>query len=237
MWQLSPAQPQLVQQESNYAIHIRQKFNQSSFYPLTQIPSTNLYKPIGDWVGRLILPTKQQLQDGLDWVWMEVQYAPPTAQHLVGNIVRLEWKKNQDLLAFAKVVTRDINFTSEVIKSQKQGNIHPFRLNGVRQVGFLRSLAGANPDDNVIVALDSTAIIDATKEKSILQIEREPVLASGRFYGLVKIVKPIKSSEKSILFSNAKQDSDYFLVQHYNANSNKFDGLQETIRIPQQVHR
>ncbi|MEH1937215.1 MAG: CPBP family glutamic-type intramembrane protease [Nostoc sp.] len=235
VWQLSPTQPQLVQQESNYAIHIRQNFNQSSFYPVAQIPSANLYKPIADWVGRLILPTKQQLQDGLDWVWIEVQYAPPTAQNLVGNIVRLEWKKNKDLLAHVQAVTRDVNFTSEVIKSQKQGNIHPFRLNGVRQVGILRSLAGANPDDDAIVALDSSTIIDASKEKSILQIEHEPVLATGRFYGLVKIIKLIKSSSKTILFPKQNQYNDYFFVQHYNPNSNKFDGLQETIRIPQQL--
>ncbi|WP_442936848.1 CPBP family glutamic-type intramembrane protease [Nostoc sp.] len=234
-WQLSPIQAQLVQQESNYAIHIRQNFNQSGFYPIAKIPSVNLYKPIGDWVGRLILPTKQQLQDGLDWVWMEVQYAPPTAQNLVGNIVRLEWKKNEDLLALDQAVTRDVNFTSEVIKSQKKGNIHPFRLNGVRHVGILRSLAGANPDDNVIVVLDSSTIIDASQEKSILQIEREPVLATGRFYGLVKIIKPIQSSSKTISFPKAKQYTDYFLVKHYNPNSNKFDGLQETIHIPQQV--
>ncbi|MEH1789539.1 MAG: CPBP family glutamic-type intramembrane protease [Nostoc sp.] len=235
VWQLSSRQPQLVQQESNYAIHIRQNFNQSGFYPIAQIPSVNLYKPIGDWVGRLILPTKQQLQDGSDWVWMEVQHAPPTAQNLVGKIIRLEWKNNKDLLALARAVTRDINFTSEVIKSQKQGNIHPFRLNGVRQVGILRSLAGANPVDETIVALDSSTIIDASQEKSILQIEREPILATGRFYGLVKIIKPIKSSSKTILIPKEKQDGDYFLVKHYNPNSNKFDGLEETIRIPQQV--
>ncbi|MDZ8030913.1 type II CAAX prenyl endopeptidase Rce1 family protein [Nostoc sp. DedSLP04] len=232
--QLSPTQPQLVQ-KSNYAIHIQQNFNQSAFYPIAQIPSTNLYKPIGDWVGRLILPTKQQLQDGLDWVWMEVQYAPPTAQNLVGQIVRLEWKKNKNLLALERVVTRDINFTPEVIKSQKQGNIHPFRLNGVRQVGILRSLAGANPDDETIVVLDSTTIIDANQEKSILQIEHEPVLATGRFYGLVKIIKPIESQYKTSLFSNQKQFNDYFLVQHYNPNANQFNGIEETIRIPQQV--
>ncbi|MEH2064166.1 MAG: CPBP family glutamic-type intramembrane protease [Nostoc sp.] len=234
-WQLSPIQAQLVQQESNYAIHIRQNFNQSGFYPIAKIPSANLYKPIGDWVGRLILPTKQQLQDGLDWVWMEVQYAPPTAQNLVGNIVRLEWKNNQDLLALDQAVMRDVNFTLEVIKSQEKGNIHPFRLNGVRHVGILRSLAGANPDDNVIVVLDSSTVIDPSQEKSILQIEREPVLATGRFYGLVKIIKPIKSSSKTISFPKAKQYPDDFLVKHYNPYSNKFDGLQETIHIPQQV--
>ncbi|MEH2265699.1 CPBP family glutamic-type intramembrane protease [Nostoc sp.] len=232
---LSAREAQLVQKESNYAIHTRQNFNQPGFYPVAQIPSAKLYKPVGDWVGRLILPTKQQLQDGLDWVWMEVQYAPPTAQNLLGKIVRLEWKKNEDLLAKVKAVTRDINFTSEVIQSQKQGNIHPFRLNQVRQVGILRSLAGANPNDDVIVALDADTVINANAEKYILQIEREPVLATGRFYGLVKIIQPIKSSNKNLLSIKDKQNSDYFSIQHYNPNSNKFDGIQETIRIPQQV--
>ncbi|MBD2519484.1 CPBP family intramembrane metalloprotease [Nostoc sp. FACHB-973] len=235
VWQLSPKQPQIVKQESNYTIHIRQDFNQSGFYPVAQIPSPNVYKPIADWVGRLILPTKQELQDGLDWVWMKVQHAPPTAQNLVGNIVRLEWKNKKDLLAYVQAVTRDINFTSEVIKSEKQGNIHPFRLNGVRQVGVLRSLAGANPDDEAIVALDSTTNIATSGKTNILQIEHEPVFVTGRFYGLVKIINPIKSINKNILGSQQKQNSDYFLVQHYNPNSNKFDGLQETIRIPQQV--
>ncbi|MEH2254389.1 CPBP family glutamic-type intramembrane protease [Nostoc sp.] len=233
--QLSPRESQLVQQESNYAIHTRQNFNQSAFYPVAQIPSAKLYKPIANWVGRLILPTKQQLQDGLDWVWMEVQYAPPTAQNLVGKIVRLEWKKNEELLAKVKAVTRDINFNSEVIKSQRKGNIHPFRLNHVRQVGILRSLAGANPNDDVIVVLDANTIINGNRENSILQIERQPVLATGIFYGLVKIIKPILSREKSLLSTKYRQDSDYFYVQHYNPNSNKFDGIQETIRIPQEV--
>lgn len=232
---LSAREAQLVQKESNYAIHTRQNFNQPGFYPVAKIPSAKLYKPVGDWVGRLILPTKQQLQDGLDWVWMEVQYAPPTAQNLLGKIVRLEWKKNEDLLAKVKAVTRDINFNLEVIKSQKQGNIHPFRLNQVRQVGILRSLAGANPNDDAIVALDADTVINTNAEKSILQIEREPVLATGRFYGLVKIIQPIKSSNKSLSSTKDKQDSNYFFIQHYNPNSNKFDGIQETIRIPQQA--
>lgn len=232
--QLFPKQPQIVEHESNYAIHVRKDFNQPAFYPIGQIPSANLYKPLASWVGRLILPTKQQLQDNSDWVWMEVRHAPPTAQNLIGNIVRLEWKKNEDLLAFVRAVTQDINFTPEVIQSQKKGNIHPFRLNGVRHVGMLRSLAGANPDDDTIVALDSNTIITESGDESILQIEREPVLVTGRFYGLVKIIKPIQFDSKSS-FKKQKQYSDYFLVQHYNPVSNKFDGVQETIRIPQQV--
>ncbi|BAY80079.1 abortive infection protein (plasmid) [Nostoc linckia NIES-25] len=228
----SPRQAQLVEHNSNYAIHIQQDFNQPSFYPVTKIPSANLYKPIADWVGRLILPTKQELADNLDWVWLEVQHAPPTAQNLVGKIVRLEWKKNQDLLAYVQAVTRDVNFSDQVIKSQKQGNIHPFRLDGVRQVGALRSLAGANPHDDTIVALDSHTIVTQSQEKPLLQIEREPILVTGRFYGLVKIIKPHRPT-----FSSTKNQkvSDYFLVQHYNPTSKKFDGVSEIIRIPQQV--
>jgi predicted Abi (CAAX) family protease len=232
---LTTGQPQLVQKQSNYAIHTQQDFNQPSFYPIAKIPSANLYKPIANWVGRLILPTKQQLQDGLDWVWLEVQHAPPTAQNLVGKIVRLEWKKHEDLLAYVQAVTRDVNFTSEVIKSQKKGMIHPSRLNGVRQVGVLRSLAGANPNDDTIVALDANTIIAESAEKYLLQIEREPVLVTGRFYGLVKIIKPITSEARTLLFTKQKQKRDYFLVKHYNPNSRNFDGVAETIRIPQQV--
>jgi predicted Abi (CAAX) family protease len=239
VFQLSPKTPQIVQQKSHYAIHTNQDFNQPSFYPLKNSVLTSNYKPVADWIGRLILPTKQQLEDGLDWVWMEVEHAPPTAQNLLGKTVRLEWQKNQDLLAYVQAVTKDINFTPEVIKSQKLGTIHPFRLNGVRQVGVLRSLAGANPNDDTIVALDAKTIVAESEDKSILKVDHEPVLITGRFYGLVKIIQPIKINLKSkfrnISFSKQKQEHDYFLVRHYNPNSHNFDGVAETIRIPQQV--
>jgi predicted Abi (CAAX) family protease len=239
VFQLFPKPPQLVKIESNYAIHVRQDFNQPGFYPLTKIPPDNLYKPVNNWIGRLILPTKQQLQDGLDWVWMEVQSAPPTAQNLVGKTVRLEWQNNRDLLTYVQAVTKDVNFTPEVIKSQKQGIIHPSRLNGINQVGVLRSLAGANPNDDTIVALDANTIIAKSKEQLILKVDHEPTLITGRFYGLVKIIKQIKPNFKSnittILSPKQKQYHDYFLVKHYNPNSHNFDGVEEIIRIPQQV--
>jgi predicted Abi (CAAX) family protease len=227
VFQLSPKPPQVVQQKSNYAIHKNQDFNQPGFYPIKNQILINNYQPVADWIGRLILPTKQQLADGLDWVWMEVEHAPPTAQSLLGKTVRLEWQKNPDLLAYVQAVTKDLNFTPEVFQSQKAGIIHPFRLNGVRQVGVLRSLAGANPNDDTIVALDGNTIVIESADKSILEVDREPVLITGRFYGLVKIIQPIKSS--------TQQKHEYFLVKHYNPSSQKFDGVEETIRIPQQV--
>lgn len=233
--QLSAQPTPAINKQSNYAIHIRQDFNQSRFYPLDKIPSVNLYKPIADWVGRLILPTKKQLQDGQDWVWMEVQHAPANAQNLVGKIVRLEWQNNPDVLNYVQSVKQDINFTAEVLESLKKGNIHPVRLNGVRQIGVLRSLTGTNPDNETIVALDATTNITTSDKTYILQIEHEPIIVTGRFYGLVKILNPIKNINKNLLSSPTQQPNDYFLVQHYNPSSQKFDGVEETIRIPQQI--
>jgi predicted Abi (CAAX) family protease len=218
---LYPRQQQIVQRESNYAIHTRQDFNQPSFYPITPNTSNKLYRPTGAWVGRLILPTLQE--DNTDWVLMEVEHAPQKAQNLIGKIVRLEWENDKDVLSYVQAVTRDVNFTSNTIKSQKQGNIHPFRLNGVAKVSVLRSLAGARPQDDVIVTLDDATVVTEGVGKVSLQIAREPVLTTGRFYGLVKIIEP-----------TSKSDSLYKVV-HYNPASGNFDGTEGAIRIPQQA--
>ncbi|BAZ11575.1 abortive infection protein [Calothrix sp. NIES-4071] len=221
---LAQRQQQTVQRQSNYAIHARQDFNQPSFYPITPTTPNNFYRPTGAWVGRLILPTSQQMQDGADWVLMEVEHAPSTAQKLIGKIVRLEWKNDPDVLRKVKAVTHDVNFTPSTIKSQQNGNIHPVRLNGIPNVGVLRSLAGARPTDDVIVTLDDATVVTEDVGKVIVQITHEPILATGRFYGLVKIIKPDVSKFKT----------QYFRVRHYNPASGNFDGAEGIIRIPQQ---
>ena len=211
---------QLVTQESNYAIHTKQDFNQPSYYPIAKIGSGNLYQPIASWVGRLILPTKQEIQLGSDWVWLEIQHAPTVAQNLVGKVVRLEWKNQPELQSYVKTVMRDVNFTDATKESDRQGNIHPSRLDGRLRVGPLQSLAGARPNDDVIVTLADSSLPTLQNGQPVLQIDREPVLVTGRYYGLVKILSP---------------KGEFFQVQHYNPDSNKFDGVGETIRIPQQV--
>jgi predicted Abi (CAAX) family protease len=217
-------QQQTVQLESNYAIQARSSFNQSSFYPITTNTSGKLYRPTGAWVGRLILPASQQMQDKADWVLIELEHAPQDAQHLIGKIVRLEWKNDKDALSYVQAVSRDVNFTPATIKSQQQGNIHPSRLNSISNVGALRSLAGARPEDDVIVTLDDATVVTEDVGKVTLQTVREPVLATGRFYGLVKII------EQDI----SKPDFQYKVV-HYNPASGSFDGKEGAIRIPKQL--
>ncbi len=215
---IASLQQLLASQLSNYTIHSQQSFNQPQYYPLTQTVDPKLYQPIANWVGRLILPKQDKLNSNSDWVWFEVQYAPSETE-LIGKRVRLEWKNQPELKAYVKAVTRDVNFTPATLASQKQGNIHPSRLNNLSQVTPLRSLAGGRPNDDVIVTLDDADFVEVNNQE-ILQINKEPVLATGRFYGLVDIE------------SNNKQ---LFQVRHYNPDSGDFNGEKETIYIPQQV--
>ena len=220
---LTSLQQLLANQPSNYSIHSQQSFNQSKYYPITQTVNPKLYQPVGNWVGRLILPKQQKVNNdsnNSDWVWFEVEYAPTEAKNLIGKKVRLEWQNQPILQSYVKAVTKDVNFTPATVASQKQGNIHPQRLNNLSQVTPLRSLAGARPNDDVIVTLDNPEVIEI-KNQEILQINEEPVLATGRFYALVDIE------------SNDKQ---FFKVRHYKPDTNDFiNGDRETIYIPQQV--
>ncbi|MBD2250440.1 type II CAAX prenyl endopeptidase Rce1 family protein [Nostoc parmelioides] len=224
---------------SNYAIHKRQDFNQSQFYPLNQTVNPDLYQPIDKWVGRLVLPNQQQIQPGSDWVWMEVQHAPPETQNLVGKVVRLEWLNKPESQSYVQAVQQDISFTDETRESQAKGIIHPFRLDGRLQVGPLQSLAGARPKDDVIVTLDDGQLVKGSDNQPRLQIAHEPVMATGRFYGLVKILNPEPASSQypasPICPGTSPCPSDFFRVRHYNRVSGNFDGVEETVRIPQQV--
>ncbi|MBD2499239.1 CPBP family glutamic-type intramembrane protease [Anabaena azotica] len=237
-WLLFHPRPHSVTiKQSNYAIHKLQDFHQSQSYPLQQTINPNLYQPVGRWVGRLILPNQQQIQPTSDWVWMEVQQAPPEAQNLVGKTVRLEWQKPM-LQSYVPAVQRNISFTDGAKQSQAQGIIHPYRLDGRLQVGPLQSLAGARPNDDVIVTLDDAQLVADSNQPS-LQIAHEPMMTSGRFYGLVKILHPEPTSSQypapATCPGTPPCPSDFFVVRHYNPASGDFDGVAETIRIPQQV--
>lgn len=233
----SPRSVAIVKNQSNYTIHKQQSFNQPQFYPITQAVDRNLYQPLDEWVGRLILPSRQEIQGGADWVWLEVQHAPTKLQRLVGKVVRLEWHQ-PEVKSYVNAVKRDVKFTEATKKSEAGGTIHPARLDGRLQVGPLQSLAGARPNDDVIVALNHADLIEKGGEPHLL-IKHEPVIATGRFYGLVKILDPQPTSTKypapPTCPGTLLCPSDFFRVRHYNIVSGNFDGVEETIRIPQQV--
>ncbi len=227
--------------KSNYEIYIEEDFNQPSYYPLKQAVAAELYQPISSWTGRLILPPPKSKQTTEDSVLLEVHNAPDDYQELVGKIVKLQWSPDSQIEAkYVQIVTRDVRFTQVTEESKKSGYLHPERLNNRSGVGPLESLAGARPNDDLLVLLHPEQIVDngpsSAQEQSSTEmtsnlaerfwvmLAEEPVQIPGRFYGLVTMIKRESATAS---------DKDRFEVRHFNKTSKQFDGPQEIIRIPQ----
>lgn len=213
-----PIAPGLVRDQlSNYQRFQQAGFNQPSYYPLNQLAAPE-YQPIAPWMGRLILPQHEQRQT-VKGALLEVHHAPPQYQYLVGQVVKLRWSDNPQVQMDVRAATRDLHFNAEAEYSATQGKVHPERLNHWRQVDPLESLAGARPNDDQIVMLHEPVVV----ETSTLYISSEPVQITGRFYGLVQILQPVRPG------------SDQFRVVHFNPTSRQFDGREEIVQIPQVI--
>jgi predicted Abi (CAAX) family protease len=233
------AKPQLY--PSQYASTITAPFNQSDYYSITAKPPA-YYRPVGEWVGRLILPTAEQYQQmtsETDWVWLEVQVAPANANQWVGQRVRLAWQQTPATQAYVTKASRNVRFTPEVQKTLEKGVIHPVRLNGRDRVGPLQSLAGARPLDDMTVVLRGNVKQEGNPGATpTLRVVREPVQETGGYYGLVKLIEPVPPVAAKDLPTqcpgNPPCPGDRFRVRHYNPASRQFDGAEEILRIPQQ---
>ncbi len=202
-------------------------------------PQALNYKFNGEWIGRLILPSQAQIDRSqlTDWVWIEISHAPVKERQLIGKTVRLTWQPKSTIENDAKQVTTNIKFLASTIASQQQGNIHPDRLNGRSRVGALQSLAGARPEDDVLVSLTGVTTTEIPTENTVITIDREPIQITGTSIGLVEILGTDTSSTKQLPAACPGPKpcpSEYFRVRHYNPNSQAFDGQIETMRIPQQ---
>ena len=206
-------------QPSNYSIHINNPINYPSNYPISKENGGEFYHPIAPWTGRLILPQKEQ-RKAKEFVFFEVHNAPNIYQFLIGQIIELTWQDNPDTQEYVNAVTKDVDFTSVAVESEKAGLVHPFRLNHLKQVGPLESLAGARPQDDMTVILHDPNVIEQHNHYT-LQIKEEPVQITGRYYGLVTIIQP------------ETENSDRFQIKHFDKTSKKFIGPTEIICIPQ----
>ncbi|MEB3217597.1 MAG: CPBP family intramembrane glutamate endopeptidase [Nostocales cyanobacterium 94392] len=204
---------------SNYKIYSNSPLFHSDYYPINAEVNRQLYQPVAEWSGRLILPTENNHER---FVEFEVQNAPDSHMHLVGKIVKLKWSNDQKVQEYVKRVSFDVNFTKQAKKSHQRGKVHPVRLDGRSQVDPLESLAGARPMDDVCVMLLQPEIETNDVGETQLIIDCEPVQILGRFVGLVKIQARIDSAR------------DLFRVCHYNKATKNFDReIEEILCIPQ----
>ena len=211
--------PETARAKSNYYRYQQLPFVRPDYYPIQQSVSAELYRPIAPWMGRLILPKPEQRQ-AVKGVLFEVYHADEDHQHLVGQVINLRWSDELQTQKRVWSVTKDIFFDEQAEESMRQGLVHPHRLDTWPLVSPLESLAGARPNDDVIVSLREPVVRKEGKKTNVY-IAQEPVQITGRFYGLVKFLGAVPA------------DSDEYRVTHYNRASGQFDGPEEVVRLPQ----
>ncbi len=232
---VSLALPALGAATSSYELSLAAPFNRPQFYPLAQnLAPPPDYRPTGAWVGRLLLPSAEEFATvqtlspiTTDWAWLELLHAPAEVELAVGQRVRVEWTDAPELQDYVAAVSTPVLLSAAAQQGRELGNVIPTRLAGRDRVGPLQSLAGARPQDDVIVQLDDVIFAGRDGETAVLQIGREPLLIPERYVGLVKIRRPTEPD----IWANP---AEHFRVQHYNPASGHFDGREEVVRIPQE---
>ncbi|NJP12128.1 MAG: hypothetical protein HC866_23875 [Leptolyngbyaceae cyanobacterium RU_5_1] len=164
-WTLTGIDPDSGDQISNYERYKQATFKQPSHYliqPLTPgvraSDNPSPYQPIATWMGRLILPSQADRPIPRK-VLFEVYHADETHRDLVGQTVWLGWSDTPDVQNYVQLVTEDVHFIDQVKVSERQGNVHPVRLNHWQTVDPLESLAGARPEDDVVVMLPEPVVV------------------------------------------------------------------------------
>lgn len=205
-------------------------FNRPQDFPRGVALLPELYQPVGDWVGRLVLPAAEaRSPDG--GVGFVLHHAPEHYDWAIGQQVWLTWDdRHPEVASYRRAATCDVHFNAEARYSTRQGMVHPERLNHWQQVDPLESLAGAHPEDDVVVVLRGAVTVDVLPAPAQpagrtlrLHIAQEPAQLSGGFYTLARILGPIAPG------------SDRYTIVHFNRVTRAFDGLEAVVRIPDVV--
>ncbi|MBC5800404.1 MAG: CAAX protease [Candidatus Eremiobacteraeota bacterium] len=206
---------------SNYERYVQAPWNRPDYYPISAGVDPTRYVPIGEWMGRLILPRPEERED-VRGAWFEVHHADAAHRNLIGTTVKLRWSDDPVLQAMVRAVTRDVHFSPKAqYTSRYSGYVHPTRLNHWKLVDPLESLAGSHPFDDIIVMLIGGVEIDVEAGGVVARIARQPVQISGRYYGLVRFDEPVAD--------------DRYRVTHFNRETHDFSGPIETVRVPRVV--
>jgi predicted Abi (CAAX) family protease len=209
---------------SNYARYWQAAFNRPEHYPVGPTPDQELFRPLGEWLGRLILPLPRE-RAHVRGAWLEVTHAPAEHQSLLGTRVRLRWAPTIDLNARFWGASRSVHFDEASLKAAANGTVLGERLDGLMHVNPFESLAGAHPHDDICVRLDgpvSVELAPADGGEPIVIITREPVQVTGRFYGLVTFLGPA-------------EDEALYRVRHYNRVTRGFDGPETVVALPEVI--
>ena len=241
---------------SNYARYFEVDFNRPSYYPTAQSYPNN-YLPVAEWIGRLILPDVSE-RSQVDGVYLEVHHAPPAHQNLIGQKVYLRWSDRPNIQAYVNQVKTSIDFSEQAYESVAKGIVHPTRLNHWRQVQALESLAGARPNDDVIVTLSSVEVVRGTAlhHHEMVEIDGEKrrqgdgennkdcdynIISRCNVNEISKTNVSLYISREPIVITGKYYalvtivrllSSDRAVVRHYDRSERQFSGTEETVYFP-----
>jgi len=206
--------PKIRKVVSNYERYRAAAVNREGYFPIAPVDDPR-FRPTAGWIGRLILPQpadRARVRGAL----FEVIHAPDDHRALLGSIVPLRWADDPDVRAWVEAVTRDVDFSANATYSSTyQGFVQPVRVNHWKRVDPLESLAGSHPYDDIVVALDDDAVLDATPDGPVLRTRREPLQITGSRYTLLHFIGPAGKADR-------------YRVRF-------FDGSQGVVRLPEVV--
>jgi predicted Abi (CAAX) family protease len=222
---LPPVRPSTTPKDNSYSRYQKGQFNHPEVYPIQQSLDSAHYRPLAEWMGRLILPHHDERGEE-DGVWFEVYHTDAEHSHLVGQTVWLTWQQRPWVKDYLKLVTRDLHFSADADYSLRQGKVVPERLNGWRMVGPLESLAGVRPTDNMTVMLNGPVQVEASSHPegtARVLIDQDPAEISGRFYAVAQFIAPSQTTPDGICYR----------IRHYNKATRQFDGPEDQVFVPQ----
>lgn len=142
---------------------------------------------------------------------------------MVGKILPLRWNERTADTDLIESATCDVAFTNLSWELAKGSDfLVCSRLDGLKGVGPLESLAAAEPDDTVFVILKGDVEVvmedDNGDRQTMIMIEDHPVQVSGVYYCVVTIQE--------------RDRDDLFLVKHYDVSTKEFTGPETIACIP-----
>src|SRR6478735_7411629 len=107
---------------SNYESYHQAGFNNPASYPVEQRLDPALYRPIGEWMGRLILPELNQ-RDEVMGALLELYHTDDAHQQWVGKTVQVRWQDDIETNSRFWGVTQPVFFDDNARKMAANGQI------------------------------------------------------------------------------------------------------------------
>jgi predicted Abi (CAAX) family protease len=212
--------PPVPEVPSNYSTYAAADWNGLQHYPIDAVVDAARYRPVGEWMGRLILPAHDE-REAVSGAWFEVHEAPLLYRRLIGTRVKLRWARDRQVRDLVDAVTHDVHFGTRAAQTSRRGGlVQPVRLDGRKLVGPLESLAGSHPYDDVLAMLRGPVAVEMGPDP-IVRVTQQPVQIAARWYGLVRLAGPPSGESVEAI--------------HFSRETRAFDGPRETLRFPEPV--